>query len=197
MSFWTQTDAEEMQNPKRKFRFIVQFDGITDGTAWWAKGLNKPSFTIAAGEHKYLNHTFYYPGSVTWDEISMTLVDPVSPDMASTLTDIVQASGYKPPTMPSGTGDELETISKSGAAAALKTVTITQVNADGDALEEWVLQNAWISSLKYGDLEYGGDDLTELTLVMKYDWATLTATNTAGSIATDGTGAGSGPYFDV
>ncbi len=26
---------------------------------------------------------------------------------------------------------------------------------------------------KFGDLEYGGDDLTEVSMTLKYDWASL------------------------
>ena len=33
--------------------------------------------------------------------------------------------------------------------------------------------NAFITELKYGDLEYGADDLTELSLTLKYDWARI------------------------
>ena len=69
MPFWTKNHSEDatLRDPKRKFRFIVNFDGISgeNATAWYAKAASKPSFQIGAAEHKYLNHTFFYPGSVT------------------------------------------------------------------------------------------------------------------------------------
>jgi len=96
MPFWS-TDFRAdttLKDPKRKFRFTVSFTGIqaAQGGAvlWYAKTVSKPSFQIASSEHKYLNHTFYYPGSVTWQDITLTLVDPVEPDMAATLSDIVR-----------------------------------------------------------------------------------------------------------
>ena len=89
MAFWAENfgDGGSLKDPKRKFRWTVQLNGLYGDNAvvWWAKTINKPSFTIAAAEHKYLNHTFYYPGSVTWNDVTLTLVDPVAPDATATL----------------------------------------------------------------------------------------------------------------
>jgi hypothetical protein len=192
MAFWAENFGEDstLKDPKRKFRFTVQLNGLDSDNAvlWWAKTVNKPSFTIAAAEHKYLNHTFYYPGSVTWNEISLTLVDPVKPDATATLSQIVANSGYSPPTSP----NDLGSMSKAKAATGLGAIQITQLDGDGKALETWTLWNAFISDLKYGDLEYGSDDLTELTMTLKYDWARCEVT-TDGSVTT--TAAGSKEFF--
>jgi hypothetical protein len=185
MSFWTETDPTKIQEPKRKFRFHVYFDGLDSPILWWAKTATKPSFQIASAEHKYLNHTFYYPGSITWQDVTITLVDPIDPDMAASLSDIVQLSGYQPPT--SQDGSDEPTLSKDKAVGALGKVYVTQLDSDGVDLETWTLNNAWISELKYGDLEYGSDELTELSITMKYDWATITS-EAAGSSAKKGSG---------
>ena len=171
MPFWSTNFGAEttLKDPKRKFRFTVYFTGMSPNVLWYAKTVTKPSFQIAASEHKYLNHTFYYPGSVTWQDITVTLVDPVEPDMAATLSDIVEASGYKPPT--DSTNESMGTMSKAKAAGALGAVVIAQLDSNGKPIETWTLQNAFITEVKYGDLEYGGDDLTEMSLTLKYDWA--------------------------
>ena len=96
MPFWSENFGENagLNDPKRNFRFTVEFQGIqaAQGGAklWYAKTATKPSFAINAAEHKYLNHTFYYPGNVTWNDITVTMVDPVDPDMSSTLSAIVE-----------------------------------------------------------------------------------------------------------
>ena len=41
--------------------------------------------------------------------------------------------------------------------------------------------------MKYGDLEYGGDDLIELSMTLKYDWARCEVT-TDGAVTNDGSG---------
>ena len=189
MAFLTQTGAGIVE-PKRKFRFKVEFMGLEPSgqggtnTMWYAKSVTKPSFQISAAEHKYLNHTFYYPGSVAWQDVSMTLVDPGDPDMVTSLSSIIVAGGYSPPS----NANDMTSMSKSGVVAALGAVNVHQLDADGHQLESWTLQNAFITELKFGDLEYGADELIELSLTLKYDWATLTPSSP--SIATAAPGAG-------
>ena len=92
MPFWSTNFGEsaELKDPKRRFRFTVEFTGINAAQGgsflWYAKTAAKPSFTVSSTEHKYLNHTYYYPGSVSWAEVTITLVDPAEPDMTATLS---------------------------------------------------------------------------------------------------------------
>ena len=175
--FWSKNFADTttpIKDPKRKFRFKVSITGLTgteaDGsTVWFAKTATKPSFQVAAAEHKYLNHTFYYPGTVTWQDVTITLVDPTSPDVADAFGAIMAAAKYGIPDDDSS----FTTMTKSSAAGALGSVVITQLDGDGGAIETWTLHNAFITEFKFGDLEYGGDDLTELSMTLKYDWATM------------------------
>tara|TARA_B100001094_G_C18140401_1_gene777517 strand:+ start:938 stop:1543 length:606 start_codon:yes stop_codon:yes gene_type:complete len=191
MPFWSTDFGQDvtLKDPKRKFRFTVQFQGIdasTSGgggaTLWYAKTAGKPSFTIASSEHKYLNHTFYYPGSVTWNTISVAMVDPVDPDVTATLSDIIVQSGYSPPNDASSLG----TMSKAKAAGALGKVIITQIDAQGSPLETWTLWNAFIKDVKFGDLEYGADDLTETTVELQYDWARVETVVPSSAVAGGG-----------
>ena len=120
----------------------------------------------------------------------LTLVDPVDPDMAATLSDIVVKSGYSPPT----NATDLVSMSKAKSAGSLGTVIITQIDSEGNALEKWTLWNSFITELKYGDLEYGGDDLTEMSVKIRYDWARV-QTPQGKSSAVAGTGESS--FFDI
>jgi len=188
MAFWSTNFGEDttLKDPKRNFRFTVEFQGIqaAQGGAmlWYAKTAVKPSFQVAEATHKFLNHTFYYPGSVTWQEVSVTLVDPVDPDMTATLSDIVVQSGYTPPT----DATSLSTMSKAKAAGALGTVIITQIDSDGNPLETWTLWNSWVKEVKYGDLDYTNDDLTEMTVALMYDWARVETAGASVAVAGDG-----------
>ena len=173
MPFWSTDYGQDttLKDPKRKFRFTVEFQGINaaQGGAllWYAKSAAKPSFAVNSAEHKYLNHTFYYPGAVTWNTISVAMVDPVDPDMTATLSDIIVSSGYSPP----NNANSLGSMSKAKAAGALGRVIITQIDADGNPLERWTLWNSFIKDVKFGDLAYGDDELTETTVELQYDWA--------------------------
>jgi hypothetical protein len=190
MPFWSTNFGQsvDLKDPKRQFRFKVEFTGIQSQNGgqllWYAKTVSKPSFSVNTSTHTYLNHVFNYPGAVTWGDVSVSLVDPVGPDMSATLTDIVVQSGYTPPTDANSMG----TMSKAKAAGALGTVFITQIDGDGEELEKWTLWNAFISEVKYGDLAYGTDDLTELSITLKYDWAKLDVFSDEGSAQINGFG---------
>jgi hypothetical protein len=175
MPFWSEAHDTTTKDPKRKFRFQVNFNNVTDpngngSVLWYAKTVSKPSFAVSSTEHKYLNHTFYYPGSVTWNDVTLALVDPVSPDVTITLARVLEQSGYVIPGNAVEAGS-LATISKGGSVGALGQVTITQLDAAGAPIETWTLWNAFITDAKFGDLEYGSDELVQLDLTLKYDWA--------------------------
>tara|TARA_Y100000034_G_scaffold80739_1_gene96846 strand:- start:52 stop:564 length:513 start_codon:yes stop_codon:yes gene_type:complete len=151
-------------------------EGTVSNELWYAKTVNKPSFTINAAEHKYLNHTYYYPGNVTWNEVTLALVDPTDPDVGGSFAAFIQNSGYL---IPGATVEGTSTISKSKAVEALGTVKVIQLDADGAPIETWTMWNCWISDVKFGDLEYGADDLTQIDVTLKYDWAQITAADGA------------------
>ena len=188
MPFWSTNFGADatLKDPKRKFRFTVEFTGInaTPGGSllWYAKSVDKPKFTIANVNHKFINHTFYYPGSVEWQEINVVMVDPVDPDMTATFSDMVVASGYSPP----ANSNSLGSISKAKAATALGSVIITQIDADGNPLETWTLWNAFLTKMESDELSYGDDELSATTVGLRYDWATVETAN--GSSAVIGSG---------
>jgi hypothetical protein len=188
MPFWS-TDFQQdvtLKDPKRAFRFTVSIMGINTQSGgpvlWYATSVTKPSFTIAATDHAFLNHTFKYPSTVKWDPVTIKMVDPAGdPDVAATLSAIVEASGYTPPT--NASTENLTSMSKAKAAGALGRVLITQIDSNGSPIETWTLWNAFVSKLEYGgELKYGEEALTEYSMELTFDWARVDTL--AGSSAT-------------
>mgnify|MGYP003138501667 FL=1 len=182
MAFWT-TATE----PKRNYRFKVILGEFDDGAIWYAKSAGKPGFTVNEGTHKYLGHTFHFPGSITWSNVSVTLVDPVEPDAGNVLFRILRNAGYKLPQRPgSGAGPEFfETLGKDKMAAAIGTVTIQQLDSSGNVLETYTLNNPMIANVSFSDLSYDDEELTNITVEFAYDWAEITT----------GLGAAANTYF--
>jgi hypothetical protein len=168
MAFWTNAT---LQDPKRKYRFLVRLLAYDGAATWYAKTVTKPKFSISETSHSYLNHKFHYPGRVEWDTIDVTLVDPVSPDAIANTISIIQRAGYHPPT----DANDMSTMSKVAAVSALKGVIIEQINSKGKSVETWTLKNAFITSVDTQDLSYDADELSEISLTIRYDWAELEA----------------------
>jgi hypothetical protein len=170
--------------PKRSFRFTVSFPAIADVT-FMAKAVTKPGYTLEGTEHRFLNHTFNFPNTVVWDEIEMSLIDAKDPNVGSMLYDLLLHQGYVPPT---SIGNATAGITKINAVSSLGEVVIRQldggsITAPGspgpgvvNAIETWTLKNAFITKLAWGELSYETDDLVEVTLGLKYDWANYNGT---------------------
>lgn len=177
--FWTDARLE----PKRGYRFLVTIGNMPGGATYYVKSVTKPGLKVSAKEHMYLGHKFHYPGLVTWEPnpITIKLVDPVNPDASQHLSAIIQASGYVVPK----NAAHVTTISKGASVASLGTVVIKQITeshgvqglAGGQAVETWTLNNAFIESVKFGDLDYSKEELSEIELQIRYDWATLETLN--------------------
>jgi hypothetical protein len=176
MAFWSENfDGSDIKDPKRKFRFIVSFSALKTNEGgpllWMAKTAGKPAFTISETTHEYLNHKFYYPGRTEWETVDIVVVDPGNEgsDMAANFSQIVSNAGYTPPS----SAADLISMSKKSAVTSLGTVLVSQVDAEGNPLETWTLWNAFITAVKYGDLDYSSDELNEVTVTLRYDWARL------------------------
>ena len=181
MSFWADDySGNDITNPKRDFRFKIEFENMgtltTYGTngLWYAKTSDKPSFSLGEATHAFLNHTFKFPGRVTWNDVTITMVDPgpksgeKNSGLAVALAQMLKDSGY---IVPAGPNSNYQTISKSKAVSAIGAVRITQLAPDGTELEAWVLNNAFLTDAKFGTLSYESENLTEYSLTLKYDWA--------------------------
>ena len=173
-TFWSQAALE----PKRVFRFVLQLGPFEQ---YLITKVNRPSFEVGESEHNYINHKFYYPGRVTWNDVTFSMVDAVNPDSTGILMKMLMASGYRFPNFSSTT----RTISKAEAVGAVSTCVIQvlgtgapdllegQQGAQAEVLESWTLKNPWVKSVSMGELDYSTDDILSMDITLKYDWATL------------------------
>jgi hypothetical protein len=184
MSFWTDGRIE----PKRQNRWVVQFDGLTAGNLYYASKVSRPTLEVSNKEHKFLNHTFNYPGRVKWNPVTLTIVDVqgagVDPATDSgglnRLMALLASSGYVVPNSPAGAA--LGTIAKSRAIGAVSTpvggqtggngVTIKMIGSQGDgvAVETWVLRNAFITKITPSELSYEDDGIATVDIELTYDY---------------------------
>ena len=160
MTFWTEASLE----PKRNFRFKL-LDG-DQSTWWWAKSVDKPSFDVSNNEYQLINHKFKYPGIVTWKPISLTVAD--IGDVINLLVDELRELGYMDP----NSKTPMVGIAKENKGF-IEGLSIQQLNADGEPIETWTIQGAFMTSLSFSKLDYGNDDITEITIEVAYDYATF------------------------
>jgi hypothetical protein len=172
--FWNNAAVE----PKRSHRFLMQFE-LPGGTTTqiYTRRVTKPAFEIGQSEHKFLGQTFYYPGAVTWNDVSTTLVDAATPNFDALLQVLLLSSGWVTPDGISRTGnvDNGRTVSKAAANGILGSVLIKELRPSGDPknpLGYWQLHNPWVKGVSYGDLDYSSEELLTVDVTFRYDWAT-------------------------
>jgi hypothetical protein len=193
MTFWTSRHV----TPKTKSKFIVKIDQYILKNV---KSVTKPAVEINTKEFKLINHYFNYPGLAKWQPITIKFVDMKGdyasttgahpstglagnqmPDTAHFLHSLLTVGGYSTP----NSGDA--SMSKGGFAKGLKEITIQQISPgrgdvspggaktvkvqDYEIVESWKLINPIIKSIKWGDLDYGSDDLVEYSIDVIYDYA--------------------------
>ena len=162
MAFWNTGTID----PVRKFRFNLQFSGIGKETGdwFWAKTVTKPSYDINSSEYQLVNHKFKYPGILTWQDITITIIDIGS--KASALMSYLSSIGYNVPTE-SSTGIQKKQENSE--------CIIKQYDGQGGIVETWTLYNAIIKTISFGDLDYSDDGFVEIQLTIMYDWANLSS----------------------
>lgn len=190
MSFWTDGRIE----PKRQNRWVVQFDGVHTGNMYFATKVTRPSVEISKKEHKFLNHTFNYPGRATWAPITLTMVDTAGggtidagDNTMKSLMQILTDSGYMVPNTVNSTS--LKTISKSNAINSLSSappdeartgtkvdrptsngITIKMIDAEGNTIETWLLKNAFVTKITPSELSYEEDGIATVDMELSYDY---------------------------
>jgi len=191
MPFFNDTQFQ----PKRKFRFLVSFSNLGEDLIYMVTKATRPSFELTnVTEHRILNHTFKFPGIVKWNDIDITLIDAIEPNVGSRFYNVLRNMGYVQP----GDADQLAAgITKQQANAALGNVVIRQLDGGGHgspdksdlnpvslsitsaakAHEEWTLKNAFIKSIKWGDVDYTSEDIVNVDIGIAYDFATYDIVN--------------------
>lgn len=177
MSFWTNNTVE----PKRNFRWRVTFNIPQAGggnsianVIWWAKTVDTPSYEVTSVEHSFFDNTFKFPGRVKWNDVKMTLVDPLTPNAVQATNQIILNSGYyikDNGANPKDFKQKPTSITKSGAVAATGVVMIEILNGKGETVEKWTLKNPFISNVSFSNLDYSNDDMRTIDLTWRYDWA--------------------------
>tara|TARA_R100001440_G_C2521430_1_gene118926 strand:+ start:555 stop:1127 length:573 start_codon:yes stop_codon:yes gene_type:complete len=183
MAFWTNYNTD----PKRSFRyrFILSSDTAAGQIREYTiKEVKKPSFQMEAGpQAKYIQHTFKYPGRVSWQDVTFSIVDPGAndEDASVALMNVLAKSGYQKPT----TQDLSRTsISKRKANTSIGIPRILEIDAEGRDTTTWSLHNAYITGVDFGQLSYETDEMVTYQITLSYDYATIKK-RTAGGVLVD------------
>jgi len=178
--------------PKLKNRFVLYLDvqGIYI-PSYLVKSATKPGFTYDNIELQYINTKTNFKGKMTWDPIEIVLYDPVaahrfSPraannpfvDSLSSSEDVKNDSSVlvyewimnSHSNYLKGKEYALETYKKTLILETLMPRTNVQS-------ERWEIHGAYVSAVKWGDLDMSDDSLSTVSVTIMYDYALIKDAN--------------------
>ena len=72
----------------------------------------------------------------------------------------------------------------------LEEIVLVQLHSNGEEeLERWVIKNPLITSVDFDTVDYSSDEMLNISVTIKYDFAYL---DNLGTLKADGSGAGTG-----
>lgn len=144
--------------PKMKNRFILDIDGLD---AYTIKTAKRPSIQFETVTIDHINIKRKLQGKGEWQNIDLTLLDPIVPSAAQKVMEWVRL------------GHESLTGRRGYADFYKKDITIKVFGPPGDVIEKWVIKGAFIESADFGELDWSSNDPSEISLTIAYDYAVL------------------------
>ena len=145
--------------PKMKNRYIMEWDGVP---GYMVKAAARPSIQFEKVTLDHINIKRQLQGKGEWQDITITLYDPIVPSAAQAVMEWVRL------------GHESITGRRGYADFYKKDLTIKMLGPVGDVIEQWTLKGAFIVNANFGELDWANaTDPADITLEMAYDYAIL------------------------
>lgn len=144
--------------PKMKNRYIMEIDGIQ---SYLIKAAARPNIQFSTIKLDHINTYRKIQGKGEWQDISITLYDPIVPSGAQQVMEWVRLS------------HESITGRRGYADFYKKDIDFYLLGPVGDKIEQWKLKGAFIVSADFGGLGFEEDAITEITINLAYDHAVL------------------------
>tara|TARA_R110002126_G_scaffold145798_2_gene291769 strand:- start:1042 stop:1530 length:489 start_codon:yes stop_codon:yes gene_type:complete len=144
--------------PKRKFRWVFQIEGID---AFLMKTAARPSYETQEVEVGFINATRYLAGKTKFGTLDVTLHDAIAPSGAQQVMEWIRLH-YESVSARSGYADFYK-----------RDCQLKMLDPVGTVVELWDLKGCFITSANFNDLDYNSDDMSEISLTMRYDNAVL------------------------
>jgi len=144
--------------PKMKNRYVMEIDTIP---SYLVKAMNRPTIQFETIALDHINVKRKLQGKGDWQDITITLYDPIVPSAAQKVMDWIRL------------GHESITGRRGYADFYKKDITFYLLGPVGDKIEQWTLKGAFITSANFGELDWASNDPLSIELTLSYDYAIL------------------------
>ena len=144
--------------PLTQNRFVMYIEGIP---SFLIKSVGSPPFNSNEIVLEHINVQRKIKGKTTWDNVTATLYQAISPSAAQAAMEWFRLS-HESVTGRDGYSDFYK-----------KDITIKGLGPTGDVVQEWTLKGAFILGGTFGDFDWTSDAPLEIELTISYDYAIL------------------------
>lgn len=144
--------------PKRGNRWVLMIEGVD---AFICKTAARPKMKVESVMVPFVNSKRYLAGKFEFEEMSVTLHDPIAPSGAQQVMEWIRLT--------------FESVSgRAGYADFYKRdIQLKMLDPVGTVVELWDIKGAFLTSADFGDLSYEDEKMTEIKLNMRFDNAVL------------------------
>ena len=145
--------------PKLANRFIMYIEGIP---AYLIKAASRPSLDQGEVILDHINVERKLKGKTRWQDVTVTLYDPVVPSGAQAVMEWVRLH-HESVTGRDGYSDFYK-----------KDLTVNVLGPVGDIVSEWIIKGAFITEASFGDYNWDTENTAqELTMTVQPDYCVL------------------------
>lgn len=147
--------------PLRKNRFLMRFPSDLGIQEWWVSNAARPKITMGDKEIPFLNTSTWVVGRYAWEEISVTLRDPIGPSASQAVMEWVRLAS------------ESVTGRQGYAVSYKRDLVLEMLDPTGTAVSQWIIKNCWPKVVGFGDLSYEDDGLATIEMTLRPDYCIL------------------------
>lgn len=144
--------------PKRQNQWVMYIEGIP---SYLIHTAGRPKITFNPVEVHHINVKRKLKGKPDYDDISITIYDPIAPSGTQAVMEWIRLS------------HEAETGRDGYSDFYKRDLTFNSLSPVGEKVDEWSLKGAWISNADFGDGDWSSDELFGITLTLTYDYPSL------------------------
>lgn len=148
--------------PKLQQRFImtIKNQGV-EVPSFMVKAASRPTTNQEAVEIDHINMKRKFKGKTTWEDISITMYDPIVPSGAQAVSDWLRRC-HEPLT------------GRDGYANFYKMeISFKMLGPVGDVVEKWTLHGAFPTQVNFGEMDWSSTEMVNIQATIAYDYAIL------------------------
>lgn len=143
---------------RQQNRFIMIVDGLM---SWHIRTSDLPNLENNPVVVDTINAEYKIKGKSRWQDISVTLYDPIDISAAKMVHDWIKKHHN------SDSNDD------GRMSDYKKDITLMYVDPKGAPVEAWKLHGAFFASVNWGSVDVSSDDLLIIEGTISYDWAEI------------------------